>query len=430
MSKNAFTYQRLIRLAPSLGDWTILTVKDASYDEIQISPVHNINFDSLPRDVLKDVHTIHYRMAEKMVQKLSKDMSIKIELHSIQASQMSYEDFLISQEEKVVQTDLSLDDMGKVNVIFDWNLADVIVNRLAGGKGERDSKSKFTPIEGSALQVQMEELVPSFTDEWSNIITDDKIACRFSWGPYVQDKTISLRDAYVLFSFNLYFGKESLKKMVIAYPNQLLRQLLKDYQNLDKPPVQNIHLDDDCLSRLKVPVSVALGDAQLSMAELKRLQPGDIVRLDRSLDDAVPIQLGDDVILKGQIGQSDDSQYSLQIIFVDESSKVNPEHKLVTIPSESGLSEVIQDDNSDIEAFEESSDLSSYQDYGEAALESDLSDQKSDMLEDFEDDDFEETEELETPISVEDDVVSEDGGLLGDESDPEDDEFSWDEIEV
>ena len=329
MDKKPFSYQRLIRLAPALGDWTTLTINDYKLDEVRVSSVKNVNFDSLPRELMKTVHTLHYRMAERMVRKLSKDMQIKIDLHSIQAMQMSYEDFLTTQDEKVVQTDFVVSDLGCVNVIFDWNLADAIVNRLVGGKGEGVQKRKFTVIEGAGLQTQMEELVPSFSEEWRGAVSPDDVKFRFSFGPYVQDKTIALREAYVLFSFNMYFGKEQLKKMVIAYPNHLLKTFIARYDNFAPPPSKNIYLNKNVLSRLKVPVTVALGDAQLSMCDVKRLQYGDVVRLDRRLDEPIPIRLGDEVMLKGQMGQTGTQLYSLQVIVMDDDQVPMPVHRVV-----------------------------------------------------------------------------------------------------
>ena len=99
--KSSFEFTRVIKLPPAIGDWTTIQYRDSDFDEINITSVSGINFDSLPRERLKYVHYLHYRFAEDLVEKLSNDLSFKVELHSIAASQMVYEDYLKNQYQLV-----------------------------------------------------------------------------------------------------------------------------------------------------------------------------------------------------------------------------------------------------------------------------------------------------------------------------------------
>ncbi|MFT5171372.1 MAG: flagellar motor switch protein FliM, partial [Candidatus Marinamargulisbacteria bacterium] len=311
------TFSKKIKLGPAIGDWTTIQYRDPDLEEISISQVQDINFDSLPKDQLRFVHLLHYRLAEKLVAKLSVDMNIKVELHTIVASQTSYEDFLQSQKDNVIQSDFIIADVGRVNAIFEWNLADVIVNRLVGGRGEETEDQQFSEIEIDILRTQMQELVPLFSDSWKNVFNPNSVKMEFICGKYVHDKKISLREAYVMFTFYMYFGRGDLKKVIWAYPNHVIRQLMDLYFQVPDPIEQLVHFTEKTKSVTKFEVNARLGNARLTMGELKTLQVGDVIPLDTLLDEPLEVKFGQSVSLFGQPGVLD-NKLCVQLIMLDE----------------------------------------------------------------------------------------------------------------
>ena len=316
--KNKFFFHRSIKLGPAIGDWTTIQFQDPSLEEINVSQIRNVNFDSLPREEMQRLHMVHYRLAEEMCKKLSEDMDIKIELHTIMATQLSYEDFLNSQNEKIVQADYVIPEFGRVNVLYDWELADMVVNRLTGGKGEESELETFTDLESTILETQMEELIPLFSDSWRDIFPTDAVDMSFSYGQYQYDQKISLREAYVMFSFYVYFGKGELRRVMWAYPNDVIRSLLSAANRLPNPTIQNIMLKEKTLRTIRVPVHANLGQAVLTMQELSNLQPGDVIPLDTEFDQPILCEIGDDTILPTQIGVVE-NRLGLQVLPQTES---------------------------------------------------------------------------------------------------------------
>ena len=223
--QSQFLYSKILKLGPAIGDWTKIHVDSDTIDEVQVSEVKNVNFDSLPRDDMHLLHLLHYRLAEKIAKKLSQDMNIKVEMHTIIATQLSYGEFSGSQDEKVIQANYLVQKYGDINVIFDWDLADVMVDRLTGGKGELSHADQFSELEVSILEAQVESLIPIVSTSWAAVFNPEDISVNFSIGDYVLDKRNSLREAYVVFSFHMYYGKGELKKIIWAYPNRTIRKL-------------------------------------------------------------------------------------------------------------------------------------------------------------------------------------------------------------
>jgi flagellar motor switch protein FliM len=285
-------FHRTIKLAPAIGDWTTVHQRE-DVDAIEIHPIRTSNFDSLTRAQLRFLHYLHYRLAERLCVKFSTDMDIKVELHTVLATQMSYQEFLENAKDKVVQADVVLSAGHKINLIFDWDLADMMINRLVGGAGSVGHSEVFTSIETSILKAQIEALLPEITNAWHMTLPSDSVI-DFAVGQYRRNPKISSREAYVQFGFYLVFGQQELRKFVIAYPNTLLRGLVQHWQKNKPKKQKQVYFSEKTLQTLNVDVCVSLGAASLTMSELRQLRVGDVVVLDTLTDQPLPIQLGPD----------------------------------------------------------------------------------------------------------------------------------------
>lgn len=336
-NKNMFEFTRLIKLPSALGDWTTIHAVEPEFEEINISSIQNINFDSLPKNLLKYVHYLHYRFAEKVARKLSFDMDIKVELHTISATQLAYQDFIKLQSGKVVQADFYIKEIGKVNMIFDWTLADMIVNRLVGGQGDASKREKFSELEGNILKTELRRLLPYYVMSWKAVFKEADVDMEFSSGDYIPDRKITLREAYVIFNIYLYFGKNDLKKITVAYPNHVLRRLLYMRKILHDPMKQRIKLNSQSLKDIKISVKAILGRAVVSMKELKTLQVGDVIALDTPLDQPLECVIGERTKLTAQPGISN-QRLALQLLLWDEEK--TPRYDLLhSLPVPSKLDE-------------------------------------------------------------------------------------------
>ena len=93
--KTKFLYSSSIKLGLALGDWTTLRYEHDD-PSIEVSNVDVVNFDSLSKQHLKKLHHMHYQLASFISHQLSKDMDIKVELHTVMVTQIPYDDFVNS----------------------------------------------------------------------------------------------------------------------------------------------------------------------------------------------------------------------------------------------------------------------------------------------------------------------------------------------
>ena len=63
--------------------------------------------------------------------------------------------------------------------------------------------------------------------------------------------------------------------------------------------------------QIQVEITIRLGATQLTVAELSRLRPDDILTLDQDMSDGVDICVGDKVIARGELAAGEDADNRL-----------------------------------------------------------------------------------------------------------------------
>ena len=63
--------------------------------------------------------------------------------------------------------------------------------------------------------------------------------------------------------------------------------------------------------QIQVEITIRLGGTSLTVAELSRLRPDDILTLDQDMSDGVEICVGDKVIAKGELTTADEADQRL-----------------------------------------------------------------------------------------------------------------------
>lgn len=314
-TRNPFAYSRTIRLAPAIGDWTTIQYR-GDLEDTQISSIQNIGFNGLPKEQIHKAHLLHYRIAEGMVQQLSKDMDLNVELFTVGAAQMSFGDFWQQYSEPFVQTQLTLPGFGSAALMLDWELADAMVNRLTGGSGESSQHIEFSAVEHAILQTEMTQILGIFAQGWNHIFEAAALSPKFTSGIVEDDGKRSIREAVTVFSFQISFGKSDLKRLYCVYPSAVLRSLLNARSGIAKSVSPLISLQRRTLKNLKTEVKATLGRATLTMSELRGLQAGDIIPLDTQLVAPLELTLGSTTQFNVQGGISH-HRYCVQLIFLD-----------------------------------------------------------------------------------------------------------------
>ena len=296
--KTRFLYSSIIRLGLAIGDWTKIRLSDNT-ENIRVSNVDQIAFDGLSKEKLHRLHHLHYLFAEKMTKQFSEDMNIKVDLHTIMVTQISYEDYLDSISDDVFQMDLGIKDVGNVSMLVGMNFVSLLMDRIFGGSGHNIQQNKLSDVEEKILSKEMNNLIKPFSDSWKNVFSVDDVDMKVNSG-FKPDEMISPRESIVVFTFYLYFGSSNLLRIMVAYPSRTLRKMIR-IKNIKPETIHSkIHLKKKTIDKTRYDVKAILGSSALTMNDIYSLEPGDIVPLDSGIDSSIAMNIGGKVNLKVQ----------------------------------------------------------------------------------------------------------------------------------
>jgi len=413
-------YLNIIKLPQAIGDWTRIKLPEKNIDEISITQVKNFSFDMVSQGDLKTAHFFHYYFAKEWSEKVSKDLNIKTILYSIIALQESYSTFKEAIQENVVQIDFFHPEIGKFNFYLPRQTAESIINRIFGGKGQVIGKVSFTEIEKQALKAFFEENKDLIFKLWPVTKDKDKTVIEVKELEKTNSNFISEKESYIEFGLKFAIGEEEPKDILIGYKQDIFKQLLRKKKIGPQKKSRLIFLKEETLNKIKIPLRVEAGSTKITMNELKKLQVGDVVKLETTVDEPLPVVLGSKVNFLGQPGILEE-KLAVQIILPE----VNKEYKLErSIVIEKETPETKKKEAKEEEMLLEDKE-SKFEEEINFDEEKEIEEEKEleeDILGAKEEETTEEVEEKEEE-EEEEEEKEEDDDLFGD------DDFSWDDID-
>jgi flagellar motor switch protein FliM len=316
-------HKKVIKLPPAIGDWT--TYRPAKvYTKKVRSGLYG--FDRLPEEILDLAIKTHYNFFKEVLHFLKVELKIGNELFALWGEQSDYLHFLRSASGQVVQLKITLGGYDEAAVmLIDLSLANSMVNHALGSKDTEFVVRGLTDLENEILDSIIKKITPFFAKVFEPAVKTIEI--RIINSPDITiDPTINPANSFVVFGADVSFNDNPPAKIAIGYPGSLIKLLLEKLQAL--PTTKTLSLDKlpaGLLNQLSIPVSVAIGSTWLSTNDINSLEAGDVISIDRQLDHAIEVKIGDKIILLGQPGRSD-KKFTARIVGLkhDERVRVKP----------------------------------------------------------------------------------------------------------
>jgi flagellar motor switch protein FliM len=276
------------------------------------STVHTYDFATplrVSREAMRAIYAIHETFLYSLVSALSARMRAAVEVELVGIDQTSYQEYILSLNNPTVLCVFGMDPLdGDAVMEFHPSLVASMVDLLFGGAGDYQSRTReITPIEQRLLS----RIVTQFLDDLGRAWKDIQ---EMSFGLKTIERNpqflqvLSPSEMIVLVTYEVKVEK-SVGLMSIAYPLMLLEPTLESIEiqrssSRVKPWPQQGGVDPlrRELMGVQVPVEAELGRASLSIREILELEPGDVLRLEGRVDEAISINVGGIPKLKGLPG--------------------------------------------------------------------------------------------------------------------------------
>ena len=187
---------------------------------------------------------------------------------------------------------------GSIIMELTSGLGYAIIDRMLGGKGETLEKTReFSEIEMSIIERIMVICMQLLREPWKNVTEINPFLERIETNPQFA-QIISPNDMVALVTMNIKIGDvEGL--MNVCLPFFTLESVMDRlntkfwYSNLqNQDNTDYTESIETLIRRAQIPIKAVLGNSMISVNDFAMLQPGDIIRLDRKVEDELDIYVG------------------------------------------------------------------------------------------------------------------------------------------
>ncbi len=252
------------------------------------------------KDQIRSLTRIHENFARLLTTYFSAQLRTYIQINVASVDQIPFEEFIRSIPNMTLLNIFEVPPLeGNIIMEVNPNVAYSMLDRLMGGVGEGPGKvDNMTEIETKILTNLFERSFDNLREAWSGIIEIDPFLSEMEVNPQFL-QMISPNETVVVISFNIVIG-ESSGMINICIPHVVLEPIVPNLSvrywmqtNKKEPtPEQSIILEKR-LKQADLPLTTELGKGSMSVEDFLYLQVGDVISLDRKIDDPLIVKVGD-----------------------------------------------------------------------------------------------------------------------------------------
>ena len=207
---------------------------------------------------------------------------------------------------------------GNIIIEIATNLGYAIIDRLLGGVGEPlEKKREFSEIELSILEKIFTILIDLLREPWTNVVEIHPYLERIETNPQFA-QIISPTEMIAIVTVNINIGGvEGLMNICLPYLTleDVMDKLNTKYWFSTMQDKDNKSYNDaieSLISKAQIPIKAVLGNSSISVNDFINLHIGDVIKLDRGIDEELDIYVGNLKKFAAMPGSANDN-YAVRI---------------------------------------------------------------------------------------------------------------------
>ncbi|MGQ9747059.1 MAG: flagellar motor switch protein FliM [Candidatus Caldatribacteriaceae bacterium] len=295
--------------ALSSGDIGVEAVEKEQKKETRFKVYDFRRPEKFSKDQIRTFHMIFTTFTRLASTSLAGFLRSRLQINLISIDQLTYDEFVRSVPNPTLVGVFSVHPLeGQCVLQIGLDVVFPMIDRLMGGIGEvLPSLRPLTEIEGKIILDVTERIMGAMKESWMNIYNiDPRVETLESNLEFV--RVVSGNDMIILFSFEVEVGNKS-GMMTICIPYIVIEpisQKLSASLWFASKKVQDPKIQDNIRMRLEkvlLPLRIELGRTKVSMRELLGLEVGDVVVLDRKVEEPLGIFVGKNLKMWGIAGR-------------------------------------------------------------------------------------------------------------------------------
>ena len=187
---------------------------------------------------------------------------------------------------------------GNIVIELATNLGYAIIDRMLGGEGESlDKKREFSEIEIILIERIMTICVDLLREPWQNVVAIQPRLTRIETNPQFA-QIISPSEMIAIVTLNLKIGEvEGLMNICLPYATlePVMDKLNTKYwfSNMQEKD-SNTYEDaiETVIDKAMIPIKAVLGTSKISVSDFVNLQVGDVIKIDKKVDQELEVYVG------------------------------------------------------------------------------------------------------------------------------------------
>jgi flagellar motor switch protein FliM len=309
--------------AISNGSLDVEEAKEQSEEKI----VKDYDFrrpDKLSKEQMRTLQMIHENLSRLFTTTLSTKLRSMVNFEVASIEQLSYSEFINSLPEPTIIGINSLEPL-EGQFIFEINpeIGFAIIDRLFGGFGNPiDEIRSFTDIEQVVIRKVMNWLLDGFSEAWENISSLKPKLLELESNPQFT-QIVPNSDMTIIITLSARIGgSEGLMNICLPYImlEPVVSNLNAQYwfsSTRKKQTPEHIANLKRRLNEALIEVYAVLGSTEITVEDFLYLQSGDVIRLDKKVEDNAELKIGSHRKYEAIVGNKNNHK-AIQIVGVVE----------------------------------------------------------------------------------------------------------------
>jgi len=251
------------------------------------------------KDQLRTLQTIHETFAKTFNAYLAVRLRTIVDINLISVDQLQYSEFILSISDPSCIYIFRVEELNGVGILeISPQLVLFIVDRLFGGKGSSSEEARpITSIEQTVMKKIIEKAMENLATAWQSVAPLTFILEGFESNPDVV-QVAPPGETVITISLEIKIQDTS-SLMNICFPYLTLEDIIaklniQHFVASTKKEIseEEISVINERLKLSALPIVSYLGKAVITVRDLLNLRSGDVIALDKRVDDLLEIEIG------------------------------------------------------------------------------------------------------------------------------------------
>lgn len=272
------------------------------------------------KDQIRSLTRIHENFARLLTTYFSAQLRTYVQISVASADQIPYEEFIRSIPKMTILNVFEVPPLdGRIILEVNPNIAYSMMDRVLGGRGISVNKvDSLTEIETKIMSNLFEKAFENLQEAWSTIVKIEPVMTEFEVNPQFL-QLVSPNDTVVVISLNTQIGETS-GMINICIPHVVLEPIIPKLsahywmENSQKEKIpEEIMILEKRIRNADLPIISELGSTDITIQDFLLLDVGDVIDLNKTIDEPLTIKIGGVPKYSGQPGKVE-KKHAIQIL--------------------------------------------------------------------------------------------------------------------